>query len=260
MTEAVLKFHVLGPIELRDSAGSRVRVQARKVRTLLAVLLANANRRLSADALTESLWGARPPRSATANLRTYAWELRRLVPPAAAGDRIELDGGGYRLNVDGHEFDVTRFDELARRGHGELAAGATRQAAATLAEAVTLWRGDPFEDVAEAASAPLASRLVEQHWAVREDLVDAWLRLGEHMAAIAELRALTRQQPYRERYWEQLVAALHGCGRRVEALAAYRQAHRLLADELGIEPGAELRAAHAMVTAAVTPRMAGRSR
>jgi DNA-binding SARP family transcriptional activator len=114
----------------------------------------------------------------------------------------------------------------------------------TLRRACGLWRGEPFEDVPEAAGEAFVQRLRELRWIARESLVQTRLRLGADAELVAELQAMVAEAPLRERLWLLLMRALSGCGRRAEALASYRRLHHLLAAELGIEPGDELRQLH----------------
>lgn len=237
-------FQVLGPVTAFDRAGAAVRLRAAKARTLLGVLLAHANTRVPADALLTALWPVRPPRSARANLQTYVSELRRVLPPACEQRRVVLDRGGYRLVVLPGELDLHSFEELAACGRRELLAGQLARAVDTLWRACALWRGEPFEDVPEAAGEAFVQRLCEQRWIVRESLAQTRLQLGADAELVAELAAMVAEAPLRERLWLLLMRALSGSGRRAEALACYRRLHRLLAAELGIEPGDELRQLH----------------
>ncbi|HYQ69825.1 AfsR/SARP family transcriptional regulator [Actinophytocola sp.] len=235
-------FQVLGPVTAFDSAGAPVPLRAAKTRMLLGVLLAHANTRIPADSLFAVLWPAGPPRSARANLQTYVSDLRRLLP--GGQQRLVLDRAGYRLLVRPGELDLHRFEELAERGHRELAGGRPARAAETLRRAGALWRGDPFEDVPDAAGAAVVQRLREQRWLVRETLAQTRLRLGAAAELVAELRAMVAEEPLRERLWLLLMLALSSSGRRSEALACYQRLYRLLDTELGIEPGDELRQLH----------------
>jgi DNA-binding SARP family transcriptional activator len=244
----VTVFGVLGPIRVCDPAGAVVRIGARKIRTVLAVLLAGAGERVSTGRLVDVLWEGDPPRSATANVHTYVWELRRWLPGRYDRPRIERDGEGYRLLVDPGELDAWSFDELTAAGRRELADGRIARGARTLAAALDLWRGAPYEDVAAAAPLDVA-RLLELRRLAQEDLLDARLRLGEHRAVLDDLRVLTTAEPLRELLWAQLMLALYRCGRRAEALCAYQQVHQVLHAELGVGPGTEIRELHHRILA-----------
>lgn len=242
-------FWVLGPVAAFDRAGAALRLRAPKVRTLLGILLAHPNARVSADALVGSLWQGRPPRSAAGNLQTYVSELRRVLPPATGQRRLMLDRSGYRLVVQPGELDLHTFEELAERGRRQLVAGQLDLAVETLRRACRLWRSEPFEDVPNAPSEGLVQRLREQHWVVRESLAETRLRLGEGAELVADLQAMAAEAPLRERLWLLLMRALSGSGRRAEALACYQKLYRLLDTELGIEPGDELRRLHQRILA-----------
>jgi DNA-binding SARP family transcriptional activator len=227
-----MRFQVLGPVRVRDAA-----VRPRKQRLLLAVLLASHDRRVPTSRLVDVLWPDDPPRSATANVQTYVWELRRRL----GRSRVERDLDGYRLRLDTGELDADSFGDLAARGRRALTAGDLTAGAGLLTAALDLWRGEPFEDVA--AAVPLAVRqLREQRQLAVEDLLDARLRLGEHREVVDELYRLTTADPARERPWTQLMLALYRCGRRAEALHTYRQLYQLLTTEYGIAPGTPARA------------------
>ncbi|HEU5110526.1 MAG TPA: BTAD domain-containing putative transcriptional regulator, partial [Micromonosporaceae bacterium] len=189
-----MPFGVLGPIRVSGHDGAAVRLGARKIRTVLAVLLAGAGQRVPTGRLVDVLWEGDPPRSATANLHTYVWELRRGLPDRSGRPRIERDGEGYRLLLDPGELDAWSFDELTATGRRELAEGRTARAARTLAAALDLWRGAPYEDVPAAAPLEVA-RLLELRRLVQEDLLDARLHLGEHREVLDELRVLTTAEP-----------------------------------------------------------------
>lgn len=241
-------FRVLGPIQVHDAAGARP-IRARKLRLLLAVLLAHRGERVATGHLVDVLWEGNQPRSATANLQTYVWELRRRLPATRFGrPRIERDGEGYRLYLDDGELDAQVFDDLAARGRRALADGDLARGAETLAAALALWRGQPFEDVVSAAAVE-AARLLELRRSIQEDLLEARLHLGEHREVVDELLALTAAEPLRERPWAHLMLALYRGGRRAEALYSYRQMYRLLDAELGIQPGLAVRELHRRILA-----------
>jgi DNA-binding SARP family transcriptional activator len=233
-------FQVLGPVTAFDPSGAAVPLRAAKTRMLLGVLLVHANARVPADSLFAVLWPAGPPRSARANLQTYVSDLRRLL----GQQRLVLDRAGYRLLVRPGELDLHCFEELAERGRRELADGQPARAAETLRRAYALWRGEPFEDVPDAAGEAVVHRLREQRWLVRESLAQTRLRLGAAAELVAELQTMVAEEPLRERLWLLLMLALASSGRRSEALACYQRLYRLLDTELGIEPGDELRQLH----------------
>ncbi|MEV6641820.1 BTAD domain-containing putative transcriptional regulator [Amycolatopsis sp. NPDC051371] len=238
-----VRFHLLGPLVV-TADGRPVPLGGAKQRVLLAHLLLNANRTVTPGQLVDTIWPGDPPTSAAANLQTYVWRLRRLLPE---GPVLRTHGPGYSLVVDTETVDARRFTRLVADA---TRAGAPESALELLAEAESLWRGDPLEDLptAPAWDAELG-RLVENRLAAVEERLSLQVRLGRHDAAIAELTVLLAEHPYRERLWQQYLLALTGAGRRAEALQAYSTARERLVTELGVEPGPELRAVQAAILA-----------
>jgi DNA-binding SARP family transcriptional activator/Tfp pilus assembly protein PilF len=233
-------------LEIRNGTGDRVAITGRKQRTLLAALLARPTEWVSSRWLIEVLWGAEPPRSALANLKTFVWELRQVLPPlAGGGERIEGRRGEYRIIASTDDLDLLTYAELVRQGRRAIAHGDLGAAADLLTRAIDLWRGDFAEGLDESpALVPLRSRMVEEHWSLVEEWGDLQLKVNRHVEAAQELRGLVAKQPLRERLWYQLIVALYRSGRRAESLAAYREVYDVLQRELGIEPGPELRRLH----------------
>jgi DNA-binding SARP family transcriptional activator len=240
-----LSFAVLGPLEVLDGGGM-VALGGPKERTVLAHLLANANRVVPVSALVESLWGDDPPRSAERSLQAYVARLRSALEPdrvegAASGIVVRV-GGGYRLQVELEQLDSLRFEALARRGSQPVrdADGANR---ATLREALGLWRGEAFGEFSAVEACEAEGRRLEELRVVAtEDLMDAELAAGATSELVAELETLVARYEFRERLWAQLMLALYRSGRQRDALAAYRRARATLTEQLGLEPGRELQA------------------
>jgi DNA-binding SARP family transcriptional activator len=242
-----VEFGILGPLLIKDAAGART-VPAPKQRILLAALLIRAGQPVTAERLAEIVWDGRPPRSAPTTLRNYVMRLRQAL--GEAGERIETREGGYLLRAAPAEVDLHRFAELRDRGLAALQADAVPDAAALLRDALALWRGPALADVpSDALHREEAERLAEVRLDALELRMAAELRLGRHTAALAELRELTAAHPERERFWAQLMTALELDGRPWEALAVYQRVRALLAEELGVEPGPELKEAHRRITA-----------
>ncbi|MEH1125396.1 AfsR/SARP family transcriptional regulator [Micromonospora sp. CPCC 206061] len=241
-----LQFQVLGPVRLGVTGHGehRVAVGPRKPRAMLATLLLSANERVSLDRLVGELWD-RPPRSAVANLRTYASGLRRVLGEVDAGDRLVASPSGYLLRVEPHELDLRRFQTVTEAGRSALVRDDYPAAASRFREALDLWQGAPVEDVDPGPDLAIRIALLEeQHLAAIEDLVEARLAVGEHAAVTADLRLLVATHPFRERLHRQLMLALYRSGDAPAALAAYTRARAVLAEQLGIEPGVELAALH----------------
>lgn len=158
-------------------------------------------------------------------------------------DLIETTPGGYRLAVDPGAIDAVAFERRATEGRRRLAAGDTAAAVVELTDALALWRGPAYADVADAEFAlGEAARLNELRWAATEDLAEAQVAQGSFELASADLSRLVQDQPGRERAWGLFIRALYAAGRQRDALAAYQQARQVLVDEFGLEPGPELRA------------------
>jgi predicted ATPase/DNA-binding SARP family transcriptional activator len=194
--------------------------------------------------LIDVLWGEDPPRTATKTVQAYISALRRLLPPAT----IETSPGGYRLNVDPDDIDVTGFERDWREGVRAFEEQDPRRAAALLSQAVAMWRGEPLVEV---ANGPMGmaekARLEELLRGAQEVWVDARLALGEHATLIGDLEAAVSAEPLRERRSEQLMLALYRAGRQSDALRAFQRLRRVLADELGLEPGEAARELEAAI-------------
>lgn len=224
-----LELRILGPLELLRG-GVPEPVGGVKPRQLLATLALHHGRTVSVDHLIEVLWPHDPPRSAVANVQTYVSALRNQL----GEERLRRQPPGYRLQLTPAELDLVRFDQWA--GNAE---------ARELDAALTLWRGDPVEDL---PPSPLwhveIGRLIQRWRTVRQTRARLRIEAGEGQQALADLRALVEEEPLREEAWRLLVLALQATGRRADALAAYAQARRVFAEELGIEPGEPLRRLH----------------
>ena len=228
-----MRFRLLGPLDL-DDEGRAIEIRRPKHRALLAVLLLNANRVVSNDSLIDALWEERIPDTATKALQVYVSYLRRLLDAT----RLETKSPGYLLRVADSEYDVHEFEALVRQARTENPA----QACVTWQRARSLWRGDPFADFATQrfAQAEIA-RLEELRLVAIEGHLEAELGCGRAAELISELESLVTEHPLRERFRYQLMLALYRTGRQAEALEAYRDARRVLGEELGLEPSRALR-------------------
>ena len=242
-----MRFRVLGPLEVQDASGTVVEVGSPKLRALLALLLLEAGRVVPLDRVVDELWGERPPASATGTVQSYVSNLRRLLEPGHGTGRppevLLTRAPGYLLDVPAAEVDALALPSLVDEGGRLLAADAPDQARTVLCRALALVRGDPLADLSDGAAAVAArSRLQDLVVLAREHLATADTRLGHPDRAVAALEALVAEHPLRERLWSRLVEALWAAGRQADALEACRTCARMLADELGIDPGPELRA------------------
>ncbi len=241
-------FRVLGPLEVRAD-GSPAEF-AGKPGALLALLLLHANAWVSVDQIIDALWRDAVPASANGNVKTYVWQLRRALPPAVdGGPRVEGHPGGYRIRVDLGELDSMLLEDLARQGRVTMGEGHCDRAAELFEAALALWRGRPYTELPDGTAGIATARLEEVRWEVCERLADVLLARGRYLEAVTLLQPLTADDQLREGLWVRLIGALSGAGRRAEALAAYQRARRLLHDELGVDPGPELREAQRQVLA-----------
>ena len=231
----------MGPLQVRQY-GLPVAIPGAKPRAILTMLGLHGGSVVSADTLVELLWGDDPPRTAAKALQTHISALRRTL-----GDGFVLtEGTGWTLSTT--EVDATRYKLAARMGRDAVAAGDTSQAVARFDEALTLWRGTPeLPDGPRGVSEK--TRWIEGHAALVEDRADALLATGRAAEIIGDLEAAVADAPLRERRWGQLMLALYRAGRQGEALGAYQRARSLLADELGVDPGPDLRRLEAAIVA-----------
>jgi DNA-binding SARP family transcriptional activator len=231
-----VEFRILGPLEV--TARSRtILLPAAKQRTLLGVLLLHPNEVVSPEQLADELWGERTPPSATKLIQTYIGKLRT----ALGSGLIETRPSGYLLRLDGEALDAARFQRLADEAKHLADAGEPLDAASRYCEALSLWRGPVLVDVSfESLARNEVRRLEEARMVALMDRIDCELVLGHGDELVPELQALVRRYPLRERLRAQLMLALYRSGRQVEALELYAQTHRMLRDELGLEPSPRL--------------------
>jgi predicted ATPase/DNA-binding SARP family transcriptional activator len=239
-------IRLLGTLEVVDDSGAAVTVAGAKLRSLLAALAVRPGQVVSADRLVDELWGDDPPAGASNSLQVLVSKLRRALPE----ETVATKARGYLLDAAPETVDVWRFAQLAVKGRAALAAGEAETAAGLFGEALGLWRGDALAEFAdeEFAQAEIA-RLQEERLAVFEDRVDADLACGRHGELAGELEEAVRSQPLRERRRAQLMLALYRSGRQADALRQFQDARRVLGEELGLDPGPELRRLEAAVLA-----------
>jgi len=236
-----IDFAILGPLEVRAD-GRILPLGSPKQRSLLALLLVHANETVSRDRLIDELWGDAPPATVESGFHVYLSRLRRLLDSVGGRGALVRETHGYRLRVGPDQLDATRFESLVGEGNEALAAGRAELAAARFREALALWRGPALADVESEPFATAArARLEEARVSALEQRLEADLGLARHRQLIGELETLVSQHPYRERLRAQLMLALYRSGRQAEALRAYQEARRTLADVLGLEPGQGLK-------------------
>jgi DNA-binding SARP family transcriptional activator/tetratricopeptide (TPR) repeat protein len=249
------EYCLLGPLLVRRG-GAALPALPGKQRVVLAALLLRANRMVSVQDLVVAVWGSSEPASARATLLNYVKELRKALA-APGGSPIETVPGGYLIRVGPDGLDVLAFEELRTQALLAAGAGAWARASECWHAAGQLWRGDPLADVpSEVLAVGEVPRLAEMRRQAVEGRIEADLHLGLHHAVVPELRQLTALHPLRERLHGLLMLALYRDGQQAEALAAYQRARQVVRDELGAEPGAELRNLQQQILAA-DPALAG---
>src|SRR6266516_3176651 len=252
----MMRFRLLGPVEVRAGEDWRG-IGAPKWRSVLAALLIHPGQIVSADTLISELWRDEPPARAANLVSIYVLRLRRLMDDPD-GRLLVTRSPGYLLRVTGDDTDALLFEAMVRDGRRAFAAGDPEGAASRLTEALGLWYGRPLADV---PPTPLveaeAERLAELRLGAVELRITAELALGGHEQAVSELRRLLADHPLREGLWLLLMRALDGAGRHAEALEVYGPARDAISEQLGVDPGAELRQLHAELLAKDTAAPAG---
>jgi predicted ATPase/DNA-binding winged helix-turn-helix (wHTH) protein len=232
-----VEFRLLGPVEA-FSDGVALPLGGPRQRALLALLLVDPGEPVSVDRLVDELWQGRPPPGAATTLRSYASRLRSVLGEAGV---LTSGPAGYVLDVDPDRIDSSRFERLVREAEKNLAGGRYRRARQQLSEALLLWRGRPFGELAdEGLLRSEAERLDQRRIEVLEQRIDVDLDLGAGTEVVEELELLVREHPYRERLWRGLMLALYRAERQADALATYRRAHEILGG-VGLEPSQALR-------------------
>jgi WD40 repeat protein/DNA-binding SARP family transcriptional activator/energy-coupling factor transporter ATP-binding protein EcfA2 len=236
-----MEFRILGPLEVRDERGV-VALGGTKPRAVLVVLLLHQNEPVSADKMAEALWGEDAPKGAAKTVQVHVSRLRKAL---GNGDLVAHTPAGYCLRVRPGELDAERFNDLVEDGRRELAEGHPERAASVLREALVMWRGPPFPELAlEPFAPPEMAELEERRLAALELRIDADLAAGRAAELVGELQHLVAEHPARERLAGQLMLALYRSGRQTDALNVYRDVRRALV-EFGVDqPGRELRDLH----------------
>jgi DNA-binding SARP family transcriptional activator len=237
----MIRIRVLGPLEA-EVDGRPVDLGGPRQRAVLALLLAARGDVVPVDRLIDDLWRGEPPRKASASLQAYVSNLRRLLEPRreprTPAKILVSAPPGYALRLDPVEVDAWHFEAALAESTRDADPQTAR---ADLAAALREWRGPAFAEVADEPWAQAeAARLAELRVVARERLIEATIRAGASADAVPAAQVLTREHPLREEPWRLLALALYAAGRQADALAALREARRILADELGLDPGAAL--------------------
>ncbi len=242
-----MEIRILGPLVL-SHAGRTAVPTAPKPRSVLALLLLNADQTVQVPALIQDLWGTTPPVSAQTTLQTYVLQIRKCIgrllniSAAEVAKRLLVTvPGGYLLSTAAAEFDLRTFEQYAATGRQALAAGDNVEAAALLMQACDLWRGPALADIrAGTVAEPRLKALEQVRLNTLEQSIEARMRLGQHQDVLAELTVLMAEHELNENLCAQLMVALHRSGRRREALAAFHRLRSTMIEELGLEPSKRL--------------------
>ncbi|NED12736.1 hypothetical protein G3I33_14720 [Streptomyces sp. SID9124] len=238
-----MDFQLLGPVEARQGE-RRISMSGAKVHTVLAALLLARGKIVTDDRLSALLWGWDPPATMGAQIYTYISRLRKLL-----GSEVELvrRQPGYLILTNDARLDTSEFERLGRLGRAALAERRYEDAHELLRGALDLWHGPALANVTTYLADAELPQLEEARTAMLEHRVEADLALSRHQQIVPELTGLVTEFPLRERLRAQLMTALYRCGRQADALYVYRQGRRTLADELGVDPGADLNATYQAV-------------
>ncbi|MFD3746277.1 BTAD domain-containing putative transcriptional regulator [Nocardia sp. NPDC058633] len=236
-----MRFQVLGPVAAHDDLGRPVALRGPRYREVLARLILAHRRVVPVGRLVDDLWDE-PPADAVGAVRTFVAGLRRALepdrPPRTPARLLVTEGLGYALRADPDAVDAWRFDDAVR----VAATLPAEQAFSRLTDALQWWRGPAYADFADAGWALAErSRLTEQRLLAVERRAEAQLALGAAAAAVPDLDAHVTEHPWREDAWGLLATALYHSGRQADALAVLARARRMLAEDLGIDPGPALR-------------------
>ena len=242
MVDAGPRFGVLGPLQV-TLAGAPVAPGTPKQRAVLAMLLITRNRTVGVDALIDAVWEQAPAAAPRASLHSYVSNLRRLF---GSGQQVLAEfPPGYRLSVTDGDCDLDRFVACKTAGIQAAAAGNFEQASTQLSSALAEWRGPVLDDLRDFTFVEaFGAALAEDRVLVQTARAEVEIACGRASSVIGGLESLVTEHPYREPLWVQLITAYYIGERQSDALAAHRRLKRLLADDLGIDPGPTINALH----------------
>lgn len=253
-----VQFGLLGAISAVVNGAERT-PRAAKVRSVLALMVAQPGSVVTFGDIAEELWGENPPNTAASAVYVYISQLRKLLGPlpGSSAERhpmIESLRPGYRLNVPAECTDLAQFRSLAEAGRQALERQEPAEAARLMREALAVWRGPAMQGIESSGELMrLALGLNEQRASLCEELFDLELALGRHTAVLPKLVEMSRMHPLREHLASQLMLALYRSGQRAEALCTYRKVHATLREELGVDPCQELLEMHHSILAGTVP-------
>jgi len=246
------EFRILGDVAVL-AGGKRLDLGGPRQRSVLALLLLQRDRPIATGLLADRLWPDEQPLTAIKTIQVYVSRIRSALGPDAG--RLTSASSGYRLAVADDELDAACFERGLRRARESLASGSPDAALVALDETLSLWSGPALGDLAaEQFARREADRLEELRLQAQEELFELRIGAGSGREVIGELRRLLTEQPGRERLWSLLMLALYADGRQGEALKAYHDARRYLADELGLDPSLELQELERAILTQEAPR------
>jgi SARP family transcriptional regulator, regulator of embCAB operon len=245
-----MEYQILGPIRILED-GNETFLNARKVQTLLAVLLIRSGQIVSVDQLMNEIWHQSPPRCANASLHVYVSQLRKVISRAGSRDRLLTRSPGYLLRLDRDELDVNEFERRMNRGRKLLKLDRFEEADRELTAALAVWRGRALGELP--GDGPIIRGFVawaeETRLECMEMQIDAQLALGHNRRLIGPLYQMVSEYPLRESFYRHLMVALCQADRQADALGVYRAAWATLNRELGVEPCRALRELHQSILA-----------
>ncbi|HET6858820.1 MAG TPA: AfsR/SARP family transcriptional regulator, partial [Streptomyces sp.] len=235
-------YRLLGPLEVSGSSGESLRIPPGRQQTILSALLLEANRVVAMERLIDIVWDDDPPPTARTQLQICVSQLRGSFERIGLAETILTQPPGYLLRVADGALDLALFTAAVASSATATAQREDTEASRVLRGALALWRGPALSGTTSRLLEPAAAQLEEARLSALETCADAELRLGRHHSLIGELGALVSEHPLRERLRGQLMLALYRSGRQSEALDVYRSGRATLIEQLGLEPGDELKA------------------
>ncbi|GGO21568.1 AfsR/SARP family transcriptional regulator [Micromonospora parathelypteridis] len=233
-------FRILGPLELIGVTGP-VSLTAARQSIVLSTLLLESSRIVSVERLIDTVWPDKPPTTARGQIQICVSSLRSTLAMHGIDATIHTKQPGYQIEVDPTKLDLLMFERAVAAGRKAASGGRLTDAAQSFAEALSLWHGEPFAGIPSPILQAAAASLLERRIAAIEEYIDLRMRLHQHQETVGELVDLVERYPLRERLRAQLMLALFRCDRRADALEVYRDGRRILIDDLGLEPGEQLR-------------------
>ncbi len=246
-----VRYGLLGPLRVFGAHGASI-IGARKIQSLLSLLLIRHGQVVSVEQITDELWGEQVPRRSTAAIQVYVSQLRKFLHrDDDAHSPVVTRLPGYLLDARPEEIDVLVFRNLVRAGRGAARTGDHERAVGFLEQGLELWRGPALDGLrGSPAAGAFATWLDESYLECVEAMVESSLALGRHRDLIGTLQALTAEHPLRETFYRQLMLALYRAERQADALRVYQNVRTVLTGELGLEPGRNLRELHSAILSA----------